>query len=418
MVKKVLFFISTLALLIAIDLFQGSYVFSQQEIDDNPRTWTYFRILARAQDDSVFIKLQDELGIDPKLESYILVVNISDPFNQYVIIGDENSPDASRFSWNQLSKSVQQALLNWTATNKENLNKKKLNYASVFLDVFKKIKVKDAIAPPARERDILSTTAYISPYLQAFGGDPLGIPVKKSVGFSFQLGTPYSGPMETDIVGTAFHILGASIGITTRIKEFVLKRSTVQPTPIDPTQNLANYNNLFAPSIGMEFSYVIPFGNFFEISYFTTIDTGDYDPPVKVVNTETKELMPNNVITGNYTNFEFRYPFRTFGSTRAKLYFGQRFGEMHLGFLGREMRLAGSQFDIRMDATFGSSKRNFQLLFETMISNIGEGFALSSFAIGPSVRLGTTYDNKFGFLTILVNMRLKVGDFFEENPDR
>ncbi|MDQ3020598.1 MAG: hypothetical protein M3R36_08515 [Bacteroidota bacterium] len=418
MTKKRLYFINIILLFIAISLSQSSDIFSQTEIDDNPRTWTYFKILARAQDDSVFIKLQDELNIDPKLESYILVVNISDPFNQYVIIGDENSPDASRFSWNQLSKNVQQALLNWTGTNKENLNKKKLNYSSVFLDVFKKIKVKDAIAPPARERDILSTTAYINPYFQAFGGDALGIPVKKSVGFSFQFGTPYSGPMETDIVGTAFHILGISVGVTTRIKEFVLTRSTVETTPVDPTQNLANYNNLFSPNIGLEFAYVIPFGNFFEISYFTTVDTGDYDPPVIIINTETKKPMPNNVITGNYTNFEFRYPFRTFGSTRAKLYYGQKFGEMHLGFLGREMRLAGSQFDIRMDATFGSSKRNFQLLLETMISNIGEGFALSSFAIGPSVRLGTTFDNKFGFLTILINMRLKVGDFFEEIPGR
>ncbi len=415
MTKNKLLLINFLLLFISINLFQSSYLFSQQKADDNPRTWTYFRILARAQDDSVFIKLQDELSIDPKLESYILVVNISDPYNQYVTIGDENSPDANRFSWVQLSKGVQLALLNWTGTNKENLNKKKLNYSSVFLDVFKKIKVKDAIAPPSKERDILSTTGYINPYFQAFGGDPLGIPIKKSVGFSFQFGTPYSGPMETDIVGTAFHILGLSVGVTTRIKEFVLKTSSGSDTDVStPTQNLADYNNLFAPNIGMEFGYVIPFGNFFEISYFTTIDTGASDPPVRVYNSVTKQLMPNNVISGNYTNFEFRYPFNTFGSTRSKLYFAKKFGEMHLGFLGRELRIAGSLFDVRWDATFGSNKRNFQLLLETMISNIGEGFALSSFAIGPSVRLGTTYENKFGFLTILINMRLKIGDFFEE----
>ncbi len=417
MLKTRLLFVNLLLLFISVNVIQSSFTFAQ-EVEDNPRTWTYFRILARAQDDSVFIKLQDELNIDPKLESYILVVNISDPFNQYVIIGDENSPDASRFSWIQLSKGVQQALLNWTATNKENLNKKKLTYSSVFLDVFKKIKLKDALQPPARERDILSTTAYINPYLQAFGGDPLGIPIKKSVGFTFQFGTPYTGPMETDIVGTAFHILGLSVGITTRIKEFVLKTSGGDTSPVTPTQNLADYNNLFSPNIGLEFSYVIPFGNFFEISYFTTVDSGAYDPPVVVLNTETKQPMPNNIISGNYTNFEFRYPFRTFGSTRAKLYYAQRFGEQHLGFLSREMRIAGSQFDARVDATFGSNKRNFQILLETMISNIGEGFALSSFAIGPSVRLGTTYNNDFGFLTILLNMRLKIGDYFEERPGK
>ena len=78
------------------------------------------------------------------------------------------------------------------------------------------------IAPPARERDMLSTTAYISPYFQIFGGDPFGIPIKKSVGFDFQLGTPYSGPMETDIIGTSFHILGFKVGVTSRIQELVL----------------------------------------------------------------------------------------------------------------------------------------------------------------------------------------------------
>jgi hypothetical protein len=90
------------------------------------------------------------------------------------------------------------------------------------------------------------------------------------------------------------------------------------------------------------------------------------------------------------------------------------FGEFHAGFIGREMRMAGSLFDLRMDATFGSSKRNFQFLFEAMISNVGEGFSLTSFAIGPSFRLGTKSSNNFGFLTILVNMRLKIGDFYEE----
>lgn len=409
-------YIHFFVLLIVFFFSQSSLLFSQLEKEDDPRTWRYFRILARAQDDSVFIKLQNELGIDPKLESYILTVDIlnPDPNLQTITIGDESSPDALRYLWSQLSRGVQNALINWTGSNKENLNRKKITYSSVFLDVFKRIKIKDAIAPPSKERDILSTTAYINPYLQAFGGDPLGVPIKKSVGFTFQFGTPYSGPMETDIVGSSFHILGLSVGITTRIKEFVLKRSGNDTNRVAPSQNLANYNNLFAPNIGLEFSYVVPFGNFFEIGYFTTIDSGDYDPPQRVYNTVTKQLMPNNVIKGNYTNFEFRYPFRTFGSTRSKLYLAKKFGEIHLGFLGREMRLAGSLFDVRMDATFGSSKRNFQFLFETMIANLGEGFSLSSFAIGPSIRLGKKNDDKFGFLTILINMRLKIGDIFEE----
>ncbi|MEO8208966.1 MAG: hypothetical protein ABI840_00280 [bacterium] len=418
MIKQLtIFLLKIILLFIFTTIFHNSYIYSQQERGDDPRTWKYFKILARAQDDSVFIKVQDELNIDPKLESYILVVNILDPspINQYVVIGDETSPDASRFLWSDLSSGVQQTLLNWSGSNKENLNKKKLTYTSVFTDVIKKIKFKDVIAPPLRERDILSTTAYVNPYLQAFGGDGLGIPIKKSVGFDFQFGTNYSGPFETDIVGTSFHILGASVGVTTRIKEFVLKRisPSTDTTPVIPTSSLANYKNLFSPTFGIQFSYVLPFGNFFEIGFFTTVDSGDYDPPEKVINTATGIPMPNNIITGNYTNYEFRYPFTMLGSTRAKAYFAQSFGEKHLGFIGREMRLAGSLFDLRIDATF-KGKRNFQFLIEPIISNIAEGFALTSFAIGPSFRFGTLNNNKFGLLVIMVNMRVKIGDFFEE----
>ncbi|MBK7445212.1 MAG: hypothetical protein IPJ45_04150 [Ignavibacteria bacterium] len=400
-------------------LFQQNSLNAQTEKEDDPRTWKYFKIFARAQDDSVFIKLQNELNIDPKLESYVFIANIMDPslINQYVVIGDETSPDASRFLWSDLSADVQKALLNWVGSNKENLNKKKLNFTSVFFDVFKKIKVKEVIAPPARERDILSTTAYISPYFQIFGGDPLGIPIKKSVGFDFQLGTPYSGPMETDIIGTSFHILGFKVGVTSRIQELVFGSLPDTDVTTSP-DNLAYYNNLFAPDLGLAFSYVLPFGNFFEIGFFTTLDTGNFYPkPVKVKNEATGQFMPNNIIRGNYTNFEFRYPFRAFGSTRSKIYFAQSFGEKHIGFAGRELRFAGSQFDFRVDATL-SGKRNFQILVEPLISSIGEGFALSSFAIGPSFRFGRKPDNNFGLMTVLVNMRLKIGDFFEERGDR
>ena len=120
---------------------------AQEESSDNPATWKYFRILARAQDDSVFIKVQDQMGISPLLESYNLIVNVMDPNpnNQYVVIGDETDPSAVRASWSQLTPDVQGKLLGWTGSNKENLNQKRLNYGSVFLDVFKSIKVKDVI---------------------------------------------------------------------------------------------------------------------------------------------------------------------------------------------------------------------------------------------------------------------------------
>jgi hypothetical protein len=89
-------------------------------------------------------------------------------------------------------------------------------------------------------------------------------------------------------------------------------------------------------------------------------------------------------------------------------------GEVHAGFVGRELTVASSVFDVRINATFGSSKRNFQLLLEAYVSSIGEGFSLSAFAIGPSVRLTKSPDGSLGAVTILVNARLKIGDFFDE----
>ena len=146
-------------------LLQANFSSAQEENDNDPRTWKYFRINARATDDSIFLKLQEELLIDPLLESYALTVNVLDPnpINQTVVIGDETSPDALRYSWSQLSKRVQDGLLNWTGSNKENLNKRKLNYGSVFLDAIKKIRIKELIAPPQKKREIVNTTAYINP---------------------------------------------------------------------------------------------------------------------------------------------------------------------------------------------------------------------------------------------------------------
>lgn len=90
----------------------------------NPTAWNYFRILARTEEDTIFSILQDELGINPKLESYSLIVNVSDfnPLNQFVVIGDESDPLAQRWAWSQLSKKVQNGLKNWTKSNKQNFS--------------------------------------------------------------------------------------------------------------------------------------------------------------------------------------------------------------------------------------------------------------------------------------------------------
>ena len=91
-------------LIFTFSLLAGT-VFSQQEDDpNNPRTWKYFKIYARAEDDSIFITGQDDMGIDPKLESFTIVVNLMDgnPQNQFVVLGDEADPSAQRYAWSQI----------------------------------------------------------------------------------------------------------------------------------------------------------------------------------------------------------------------------------------------------------------------------------------------------------------------------
>lgn len=408
-----LLFISAL-----IFTFRGAY--AQEEREDDASTWKYFRIDARAQDDSVFVKIQEEMGVTPPFESYPLYVNTLDPnpANHYIVIGDEASQDKTQVAWSTISPGVQKVLLAYRGANKVWLNKKKLNYGSVFLDAFKNVKFKEFISPPGRYREIKSTTAYINPYLQIFGGEALGIPIKQSFGFSFFQGTPYTGPLECDMVGANFHLLGLSVGVSTRLKELARVRGAGHEDE-DVNTGLQNYNNLFTPKLGLQVSYVFPLGNFLEFGYYTVLDSGDYDPPRQVINRSTLDTvvvyMPNNVLHNSYFNFEFRYPFRLFGSTRAKVYFARSFYESHIGLSGRELRVAGSVFDIRIDATLKGEKRNFQLLFETFISNIGEGFSLSSFALGPSIRLGKNPNGKFTVTNVMLNMRLKMGDFFDQS---
>lgn len=398
---------------------QTSY--SQQEDPNNPRTWNYFKIYARAEDDSIYIIAQDDMGIDPKLESFTLVINISDPNpqNQFVVLGDELDPSSQRFAWSQLSKRVQDGLKNWSGTNKENLNQKKLDYASVFLDVIKQIKIKEFVAPPKKERAIRNTTAYINPYFTLFGWEPLGIPLKRSIGFAFGLGSKYAGPFETDEVALGFNMLGVQVSYVTRIREM-----NTHDLGTDSTENKPwkQYNALFMPPRGIKLTYTIPLGNFLEVGVYSEIkETGVVPgggPPLYVfTNKVTGEQMPNNIVTGTKMIAEFRYPFRMFGSTRTQFYVSYYMGETNIGLFSRESRLVGSVFDFRFNATL-KHIRNFQFLAEIMVSNIAEGFALNSFAIGPSIRLSKLDNNKFGLLSAFVNIRFKLGDFFDEREKK
>jgi len=415
------------SLLVLLALFMLSLLmptqesFAQQEDPNNPRTWKYFKILARAEDDSIFIIAQDDMGIDPKLESYTIVVNISDPNeqNQFIVLGDESDPSAMRYGWSQLSKRVQDGLINWSNTNKENLNQKKLDYASVFLDVIRQIKIKEFVAPPKRERVIRNTTAYINPYFTVFGWEPLGIPVKRSIGFTFGLGNKYSGPFESDEVSAGFNMLGVNISYVTRIREL-----NTHDLGSDSVENKPwkQYNAIFMPPRGIKLTYTIPLGNFLEVGVYSEIkETGvepGGGPPLYIFrNAKDSTIMPNNVVTGSNLIAEFRYPFRMFGSTRTQVYAAYYMNEMNIGLFTRESRLVGSVFDFRVNATL-KKIRNFQLLVEIMVSNIAEGFALNSFAVGPSIRLSKLDTGQFGLLSAFVNFRFKLGDFFDEREKK
>jgi hypothetical protein len=418
---------ANLKLLVFLALITGMLItltketFSQQEDPNNPRTWTYFKIYARSEDDSIFILAQDDMGIDPKMESYTIIVNIQDPnaSNQFIVLGDENDPGAQRFAWSQLSKRVQDGLINWSNTNKENLNQKKLDYASVFIDVIRQIKIKEFVAPPKRERAIRNTTAYINPYFTVFGWEPLGIPVKRSIGFTFGIGNKYSGPFESDEVSAGFNMLGVNVSYVTRIREL-----NTHDLGSDSVENKPwkQYNAIFMPPRGIKLTYTIPLGNFLEVGVYseikeTGVEPGGGPPLYRFRNQKDSTWMPNNIVTGSNLIAEFRYPFRMFGSTRTQFYAAYYMNEMNIGLFTRESRLVGSVFDFRVNATL-KKIRNFQLLVEIMVSNIAEGFALNSFAVGPSIRLSKLDTGKFGLLSAFVNFRFKLGDFFDEREKK
>jgi hypothetical protein len=397
-------------------------IFAQEADDNNPRTWKYFKINARAEDDSIFIILQDDMSVDPKLESFTVVVNIEDGNvqNQFIVLGDEQDPSAVRFAWSQVSKRVQDGLINWSGTNKESLNQKKLNFASVFIDVIRQIKIKELAAPPKKERIIRSTTAYINPYFQLLGGERLGIPLKKSLGLTFGIGTKYSAPFESDLLSVGFNLIGVGVNFNTTISNLnthIIPQDTVEVLP------WKQYNNIYSPLAAIELTYVIPLGNFLQIGVLSEIRKAGFPggggPPRYTFyeNHDRSKPLPNNVMKGTYFNVEFRYPFRMFGSTRSEFYVAYYANETNIGLTTRESRIAGAVFDFRTNVTL-QKIRNFQVLAEIMVSNIGEGFAMNSFAIGPSIRLSKNETGKFGLITGFINVRFKLGDFFDEHEKK
>jgi hypothetical protein len=336
-------------------------------------------------DDSLFIKIQSEVFIDPPDPKAEIIADLRDPNNQTVSIKGALYPF--------LAFTPETRARIFAYPFKLNLEEN-LHYGSVFSRVFEKMRLGKFIAP-ATLSQISPTLGYINPFFQIFGGERFGIPIKNDIGISFGLGTPYSGPLETNFIEGNFHILGVYGGAFGKINEL-----------LEIKQN-NNHNTLYATG-GYQLGYVIPFGNFLTISYSSVFKEATAKDSTNFMkfNTENYQI---KVLTGSYFNWEFRYPVSIMGSTRGKFYLARYLNEWHVGYTGRELSFAGSTFDLRFDALTHSDVRLPQYVIDILIQKIGQSWAFSAFALGPSIVLSKQENGKFGVISVFANLRLKVG---------
>jgi hypothetical protein len=348
-------------------------------------------------DDSLFIHIQEALFIDPPDPKAEIVVDVRDANNQTISI------KGALYPFLALNPELRARIL--TYPFKLNLEET-VNFGSLYTRVINKLRFEKVLVPPSVFQ-ISPTLGYINPYLQFQGGERFGIPIKKDIGLSIGFGTPYSGALETNFVEANFHILGFRGGLFTAADAFIeLKGSE-------------NHNNLFVTN-GIQFAYVIPFGNFFEIGYLSVSEDFTETQILKytsqTVNKENIVYNPDSTIkyqpyllTGSYINWEMRYPVKVLGATRGKFYVAQFIDEWHIGFTGRELSLAGSVFDLRFDAMFNSPIRQNQYVLDIMVQKIFDYWAFSTIAIGPSIIMSHTKSGSFGFTSLFLNLRIKVG---------
>ncbi|HCY77289.1 MAG TPA: hypothetical protein DHV28_15330 [Ignavibacteriales bacterium] len=348
-------------------------------------------------DDSLFIKIQEELFIDPPDPKAEIVVDIRNATDQTI------SVKGSLYPLLALKPETRARII--TYPFKLNLEET-INYGSLFTRVLDKLRFNNILNPPTVFQ-ISPTLGYINPYFQIMGGERFGIPLKKDIGISIGFGTPYSGPLETNYTDVSFHILGFRGGVFTAVDAMVeLKGSE-------------NHNNLFVTN-GYQLAYTIPFGNFFEIGYLSSSSKFAESQILKytkqTVNKENIILNPDGTIKyqpyllqGGFLTYEFRYPVKVLGATRSKFYFANFIDEFHAGFMGRELTLAGSVFDLRMDYMFNSPVRNNQFVMDISVQKIFDYWAYSAIAIGPSVIVSKLKGGGIGLTSIFVNIRVKVG---------
>ncbi|MCU0364774.1 MAG: hypothetical protein MUE93_03775 [Ignavibacteriaceae bacterium] len=379
-------------ILISALIFSSSLPLFAQE-DEEPVN--YFQM--EPLDDSLFIHIQEELFIDPPDPKAEIVVDVRDANNQTISI------KGALYPFLALTPELRARIL--TYPFKLNLEET-VNFGSLYTRVINKLRFEKILVPPTVFQ-ISPTLGYINPYIQFQGGERFGIPIKKDIGLSIGFGTPYSGALETNFVEANFHILGFRGGMFTAVDAFIeLKGSE-------------NHNNLFVTN-GIQFAYVIPFGNFFEIGYTSVSEDFSETQILKyttqTVNKENIVYNPDSTIkyqpyllTGSYINWEMRYPVKVLGATRGKFYVAQYIDEWHIGFTGRELSLAGSVFDLRFDAMFNSPVRQPQYVLDIMVQKIFDYWAFSTIAIGPSIIMSHTNSGSFGFTSLFANLRIKVG---------
>jgi hypothetical protein len=339
-------------------------------------------------DDSLFLKIQTEVYIDPPDPKAEIIIDLRDPNNQTLSI------KGTLYPFLALKSETRARII--TYPFKINLEEQ-VNYGSLFTRIVAKMKIGKLFEPPTLTQ-ISSTKGYINPFFQLQGGERYGISLRSDVGFSFGIGTPYSGVLETNFMEANFHILGFFIGLYSSVDAAISVKGT------------NNNNNLYVTD-GFQLGYVIPLGNFFMVSFTRGASNPD-SMQLKKWDENVSDFSKIKIIDKSYINWEFRYPIKVLGSTRGKFYVGQYFGETHIGYAGRELSLAGSTFDLRFDAMVNSDVRRPQYVIDIMAQKIFETWGFSSFAMGPSIILSDTDDGTFGVTSLFANIRLKVGTSF------
>jgi hypothetical protein len=338
-------------------------------------------------DDSLFISIQENLFIDPPDPKAEMIVDLRDTKNRTIEIKSRIYPLLS------LSEELRARII--TYPFKIDLQNN-ITYTTLFTDVFSKMKFNKIFDPPTKYQ-ISSQLGYVNPYLQLFGGERFGVPIKKDIGISMGLGTPYSGPIETDFVEANFHILGFRFGLFGFIEAFT------------KLKDANNHNNIYGAQ-GIQVGYVVPFGNFFEISYQkVNKELSEQELQVRLSDIANQFGYQPLIMKDSYLNYELRYPVGFLGSTRSKFYAAKYLNEWHIGFTGRELSLAGSTFDLRLDAMPKSDVRNPQYVVDILVQRIMESWGFSAFSLGPSAIFSKTDTGHFGITALAVNLRLKVG---------